>query len=344
MTAEIYPKEGILALPPELILNIIDHLDDVSKICLAINCRTLLPHLSSRLSFGLEPLSKERLLLLLEQDIPTLYYCHNCIKLHPWHPKGWFWFDGPYSYIKSHAPCKDKKSLSWMNGLHFLFPVARLAMTRHIFGDAHGPPIEQLNHQYQFRHPYGADFSITYRARIINDQLLMSSEMVIWHPKADSKLLRWSVDDLRYNICNHLHMDGVFGTLRIPELRCEDRRPDDFTPCVQSAKSCPNCMTDYCIDIVHLDGERKWFSGKTKRGWVIKLSTYHQFGSLRSPSDWQWDSMRGFPSTKDKRRQAESSTCGVGMIRHLWSTADQAVVRPDGEWAKVRDPFQVGQT
>lgn len=71
-------------LPPELVLMVFRYLPKVSGICLALTCRGLYSgHFSE--SADLHPDEKREFLLLVERDVPGLYFCHHCVKLHTWH-------------------------------------------------------------------------------------------------------------------------------------------------------------------------------------------------------------------------------------------------------------------
>ena len=70
-----------LKFPLEIILMIATHLDACSLVSFALTCKSLHSLWEPR-NLPLQLAEKEKLLLLLEKDIPFLYYCHHCTKLH----------------------------------------------------------------------------------------------------------------------------------------------------------------------------------------------------------------------------------------------------------------------
>jgi hypothetical protein len=107
---------GALTLPTEIILMIASQLDTVSTISLALTCRRLYS-LCFSTALSLDLTEKKRLLILLEQDEPKVYFCPRCEKLHYWHTR---WNRSiPSRDIETKMRCKtyveDTLYLSYIN-------------------------------------------------------------------------------------------------------------------------------------------------------------------------------------------------------------------------------------
>lgn len=326
------PQLGRLAIPPELILMITQHLGKPSLLCFALTCRTINRNCFPK-HLDLSSSDKEQFLLLLEKDTPKHYFCHFCVKLHPWRDC-WFQSDRDRYicrdfYARDADHCKMK---NWIFdfSLTLPYPLARVVMNRHLYGEAHGVPVEKLTTRGEVESLcYNLRYSRAWDARIIDDQLMLSSVITLT-PLRDTKGLRESIDTGLASLCRHLTTGRVSRRTtgrvsyrhQIPELAIS--RPEYFIPCHQSIKSCPICMTDYCIDIT--------WQGK---GWDIKIITYHLLGDARSPRDWTWVAMVRFPDEAiNAPRIKQSSGNQPGIVRHMWSKADELVLEPKGDWAE----------
>ncbi|KAK3369615.1 hypothetical protein B0T24DRAFT_498473, partial [Lasiosphaeria ovina] len=76
----------ILELPFELIDMFTEHLPPESAVALVLTCRCLYynRYLFCESRIRLSGESRATILQWLEQGIPSLYFCHDCLKLHPW--------------------------------------------------------------------------------------------------------------------------------------------------------------------------------------------------------------------------------------------------------------------
>jgi len=318
-----FPQLGHLTLPPEIVLMIAEHLNKTSLMCLALTCRTFF-HLCFPRSPELTPPEKEEFLLLLEKDAPHLYFCHYCVELHRWR-KWWFrsFNNFPEPDLHLGTFCKQRQT-PWFRESQYSLPyhLARVVMNRHFYGAAHGVPVRKLEMRTVDYYSTSEErLQDTWHARIINDQLMLSSVYTIFNRQGDAKALREFIDSSGPGLCRHLCTKSWAGydVRRIPELTMGSSPPDYFASCTGSIKSCTVCMTDYCIDI-------DWH-GRAK-GWIIKIVTYRQLGTVRSPFDWNWYVMVEFGPLDVLR----SSRYRPGIVRHIWSTADEVVLEPEGEW------------
>ncbi|KAF1950756.1 hypothetical protein CC80DRAFT_554111 [Byssothecium circinans] len=316
---------GALALPPEIILMVATYLTNPSVISLALTCRTL-HHLCFPGRSHLNTAETEELLLFLEKDIATLYFCHYCAKLHRWHTR---WANSTFPWVKG-LPCQEslKHCLFLPYKCDIPYHHARLVMNRHFYGPSHGLPPHKLEKRICFTSSGGVTDSESLRARIVDDKLLVLLVRTLYHSRGDSKTLRGYVDSRGNSACKHLTLrKGCpdFAPLQLPELAKDKTTPDHFAPCDQSFGSCTFCLTDYCIDI-------SW-RGK-KKGYAIKVSSYHQLGDCRSPFDWSWRTI-STRLTNEEPRTAYPVEYRPGSVRDRWNRAAGIVSRTYGEWVEV---------
>ena len=329
-----HPGLGHFTLPPEIILTIGTYLDKIAVMSLALTCRTLY-QLCFPQSLTLSLQEREEFLLHLEKDTPDVYFCHYCISLHPWY-RSWFRIYHGFhdKNLCLEMPCNKQPSLRlplpyapWNVDYRF----ARVVMNAHFYGDAHGVPVEKLSGSLRLHRNRKNDvrFSGTWCARIINHQLMLRSSFTAFQCRGDANRLRCFLDQRGPWICNHLHcMPSAWNALRsvLPELDRGTLPPDYFEACVSSVNSCAICMTDYCIDIVR---------GCGTKGWVVKIVTYQQLGSVRSPFDWSWKVMTDKCQQKE-RRLLHAAGDPPGIVRHRWSKSDALTMPPEGEFINIQ--------
>lgn len=314
------PRLGSLAIPPEIILTIIAYLDRPSLLSFALTCRTFfLYHLYQPLQ--LSSLEKQDFLVLLEKDAPQYYFCHFCLKLHRWR-RSWFrHFDSeiPHYYLKHRDTCREKYQIKHNGMPTLLYPLARVIMNRHFYGAAHGPLAKVLSTSVSWR--WDHKYHKVWETRIIDDELMLSSDITIY-PNANQENPRNAIDYASHPLCPHLTTSEYsYPQKQLPELaaRCST---DYFISCHESIKSCPECLTDYCISIT-----------QQEKRWVIKVIVYNQLGAVRSPFDWKWSGMIRSRDRLEERQSRYLLGHRPGMVRHLWSKADDILLDPKGEWA-----------
>lgn len=279
---------GALALPAEIILMIASHLDKISTISFALTCRRL-RSLCFPPAPSLNLAEKEKVLILIEQDEPTVNFCLRCAKLHKWHTR---WSRSIPSWdIEIRLPCKP-----YLFDTFYLPPLdlipyyhARLVMNRHLYGSTHGPPISIFNLRTGSLqdYTYGVMTTITRNARIVEDRLLVLLDITMSHPRAEIASLQCSIDEhYRSLVCPHIGMRPPAQLPRpsaqLPELAASPT--SQFRLCEEAFGSCPLCLTDYRIDI-------SWQGAK--KGYIIKLFVYRELGDCRSPFEWSWQSGLG---------------------------------------------------
>jgi hypothetical protein len=327
---------GAFALPVEIILEISLHLDNTSRTSLALTCRTF--NLCFYRNPPLEPAETEQLLLLLERDLARLYYCHYCVKLHPWKRRASKSIR-PRCFVDT--PCKEEINY-YPFPTHFYeipYHYARVVMNRHLYGPEHGPSLTKLTERIRescFCYK-GLSNSVTQEARIVDDQLLILS-LISWsHSKGDSKFLKDRMNFVGHSVCPHLTLGTGFvdhAPRQLPELAHDNTTSRPFTPCEQSRGSCTVCLTDYSIDITWR-GEKK--------GFLIQVAVFRQLGDCRSPFDWVWhNSSTMYPKQEGRMaRTVNSEKYRPGCVRDRWNGA-RCVVRDYKKWAGVRATEKAG--
>jgi hypothetical protein len=316
------PRLGNLAIPPEIILEILAYLDSPSLLSFALTCRTFYLHYLPQ-PLQLSSTEKQDFLALLEKDAPHYYFCHFCLKLHRWR-KSWFrHFDSkiPYYHLKHRDTCREKYQIKH-NGMPTLwYPLARVIMNRHFFGAAHGPLPKALSTSIDDYGYWDGTHHTIWKARIIGDELMLSSEITVY-PDQNQASPRNTVDCAPHPLCPHLTTSArSYPQKQLPELAAQCST-DYLIPCHESTKSCPECLTDYCISII-----------QQEKGWKIKVIAYNQLGAVRSPFDWEWSGMIPSEDLQEERQSRHLSGHRPGMVRHLWSKSDEVFLEPTGEWA-----------
>jgi len=294
-----------LNVPPELIYMILEHLPPESVVSFCLACRAFYKFRPK--NFGLPWSAKEAFLVFLERDVPSLYYCYVCGKLHSWNVRG-----------GSIPPTYDgacRKQLLQYDQLpsgcyNFQYHTARIIMNRHLYGPGHGPSL----HEYQnipMRKRTNKSKITTYSSfntRIIDGELFVHETRIISQPKGDESRLKAFIKSTLIT-CHHLPVQRA-----IPELRHNTGR-GTFVGGTGSLRSCAICFTDYQMDVIPHD---KWEDGQDV--WIIKYQKWHQLGDCRSSWDAKWRALASDGRLGDFRPRFMS--CEAGAIRDKWVRQD----------------------
>ncbi|KAK3937736.1 hypothetical protein QBC46DRAFT_318997 [Diplogelasinospora grovesii] len=312
-----------LRLPTELVDMILEYLPPESVVAFVLTCRVFYSrhfprpaHLSSS--------AKETLLHWLDQDTPSLYFCHDCTRLHSWRralkpaPPC---YRGPCRAINSASGHmrESLRTLRW----RFNYIKAQLAMNRHLYGPLHGPPLRRFEEAKSgFDTFHGVSITYSWRARIISDKLYVRGTTVIRRGKGGDEIsLRAFIDFYgRFLVCGHLQADdGVYsdrGIPVIPELGQDHSSPGPpFRQVSGGIRSCSVCYTDYQMEVTLRDP--LWYERSSRgRDWVIEVNRWHRLGSCRSPYDLEWNNLVAMrPENVSVPR---SHGCAAGMVRNEW--------------------------
>lgn len=210
------PK-SLLRLPTEIILMIASHLDVVSSTTLALTSRRLYTIcFPGKQAIGTS--NREKLLLLLERDLPSYHFCHLCVRLHDWrrawngplhshslrrlrHPWRQKWMD--LAYPNEILGLCESNSEVELNTLPVVYPFARLIMNRHLYGPKHGPALNVFDRQTkEWRMAEG----FSQRARIVDGRLLVFTKISKSHLRNVSPSLMPYLHTFRALFCPHWHL------------------------------------------------------------------------------------------------------------------------------------------
>lgn len=192
-----------LDLPMDIIVLILDRLTIAERVCLALTCRGLCKSLFPR---GFYPNNlSSRVGPLLEKDVPGLFYCHVCAKLHGWQ-----------TGIDRHCRSKSINVFGGMNTRYKLpYLAARLLVNNSIYGPSHRFPIHNIEENQHFTFPYskkykGIDYSQFWRVKVIDGELYVKTTYIITHRRSAD--LWYFLQNHRIWICSHMrfyHADSV---------------------------------------------------------------------------------------------------------------------------------------
>lgn len=267
---------------------------------------------------------KEKLLLLLEKDIPFRYYCHR------WHGR-WSRSTPSRPFYMERLECKKDPDR------RFCFPFCgyipyhhmRLVMNRHFYGPEHGLPLQALSERQNYQtHEYEVECSISQHARIFGDELLVLTVISMTQLRGDLVLLRSHVESFGGSVCQHLTISQrspVCIPIQFPELAKKGNASGSFPACGPMYGSCTSCLTYYSINIT-------WQG--LEKGYSIEVLVYRGLGDCRTPESWYWRTMaRWDPS--EKSRSAYSPHNPPGSIRDRWDEAGGVAEITDGAWRRA---------
>ncbi|KAH6663287.1 hypothetical protein F5X68DRAFT_62236 [Plectosphaerella plurivora] len=215
----------------------------------------------------------------------------------------------------------------------------RLVMNRHLYGVSHGLPLESIKQNNQI--VFSKDRIIylqTWRAMIIQDELILRSISAIWHTHNDPAKLREFIDKRTRHFlpCWHTYAHDAKavkddfgseeGAVRIAGMeRPVDEVSDGyFTPCTRLTSCCKTCESDFETDIQF----RK--PPKGRKGWFVKITGFHRLGSTRDP---RCRRLKVFERGWDADGQRDWSKPSP---RRMWLAAERQDVGRKEEELKVR--------
>ncbi|RSL89333.1 hypothetical protein CEP51_001297 [Fusarium floridanum] len=295
----------------------------------------------SHLQTGTDPLrefklsERDELLLLLEKDNPTLAFCFDCRRL--WainsgrghlscaqptvsHQFSFtdFWqyvanlgftnseFEEDYQSLSAGLIMWHHHPFAWVPRVQWPsinFAEARLAVNRHMFGEAYGLPLGPLEYKYEFerfidldkgvlephvplsQHRQGRQYLTRHRQRTVSHSRAPDSDVFTrpWTFKhiSEAQIIDGELYIVRFHSIKGppVEMSLVFNLMRDLDLPiCHHQRCHISTFLPTSWWSCHACFTDFWISL--------WMDDLT--GWHCEVATCHRLGTCRSPSDPIW--------------------------------------------------------
>lgn len=276
------PDSKLMSIPLDLTATISDILEPHDALALSLTCKGLHDHLFGGARARFENASREarwKVQTMLEKDLPPdQIYCAFCKTFHTTDEK-----------YRS-TVCRGRTSSG------------RSSFTTHLRGD----PVSRLGYldaraivnASLFQRPSADDalasllrrslssgtprrdmWEQTWEARVIGGQLFLRTET--WHTAARGRKDR---DRFAHSVCGHVHIHARWPSLwvNVSELGRLCRFAD--SDCV--AGTCRTCRADWTMMTIWVDGK------KDKRpkdaGWLIKITSWHRLGGVRSPFDPVW--------------------------------------------------------
>lgn len=150
---------SIMSLPNEILYMVKSHMEKPWQISLALTCKRFKAALFPE--NGLAHLSKKEMgdfLVTLAKDIPNIFFCFCCNKLHPlnpnvdWDGQSHRWTLGyiknslwpSEGYRRSHHTWFSQAFFTFMESSDIYFMNAYLVMDRHFNGPSHGIPLQSM--------------------------------------------------------------------------------------------------------------------------------------------------------------------------------------------------------
>ena len=348
------PKtECTFTVPPELVLHILEYLPIESKVALSLTCRSLYvqfcPPNPTRRVLG--DSAATQLLLWLEKDVPSVFFCQPCLKLHKWDRRG----DQNPSTTNTSTSAQVQQRIALRDpgccprgGSHYqigrgldwdehgtLHPsTARAMMNRHLYGAGHGPDasaydfveVKELDRPHKLRR------RISRKARIVDGELLVQNTTTLVYSDAVVKayerqeensmpcVLYWSP-----RMCRH------YGDVLDTFYRNASEKDEEFlarhsmfdADWPSRARSCDCCHTDSVLEV---RGSSVVDSNNgQKKMWTVTFRTWRQLGRCRSPDDVKWKQVqhmwsRNYDHTHRSVLKTRAEMCygTAGTVRRRW--------------------------
>lgn len=304
-----------------------------SRAAFALTCRLFYRH------FKLTPISTkatETLQLWLEKDVPNLYFCWLCNKLHTWccgelRPMTEYQGPHPTRVLSYDKRCRYRKRsehpASLGNAHNIKLETARLITNRHLYGEQHGPSPDALSF---IRHRPVAgqktgDVMIeeSRRLRIINGELYVRESVVMYHKDGDEDALHAYLDlpggqDIMPPACRH-----IASYSRISKAKLSRDVEGGYVSFIGPVLSCKYCYTDY-----HIRAQWQPADGPRPAGWVVGGTKWCALGSCRDLRDDKWNNaaMESIPFFAQPR----STHWSAGQVLRTWAAGEGS--------ANVEDP------
>lgn len=328
----------------DIILLILDNLHDSpeSIIALALTCKSLFSLLLPKAP-ALCKSSWLALSNLLERDFADRFYsCQWCYALHPFSPD---WNPETSTFTRMwRTRCKfwsPKAQIFILDGRYKMdYHHLRLVMNRHFYGPSQGLPLWSLNGTPL--RMYKDSWKQFWSAQIIDDELFLRVahyHSTLWTGYKGGNV-RYTINDVwPYRLCSHTSALGK----DIPALSCtqtSDAPYDTFTECDRVINSCRRCLTDFVTTIVPIPAPvtssteecatpmervQRLQGLPPRKGWIIAVIAYYQFGKGRSPEDWKWRSMVGHRDAYFRNFNVDPA----GAIRKRWLTSIETKLSVD---------------
>lgn len=302
-------ESRLMQLPVDIISLFQAHLSPASKIAFSLACRGLYERYfaSARKARASASDSEKRdTIFLLEKDVSHReFFCPFCRCFRRFGPgckEGLCSFER-YHNLDPEDSGSRRLAISDNQGPEITFPLGRLVMNRHFFGEDRGLPLSCLEVTDLPVKAWGEGknaltWKETRRARIIGDELYLRCTHVLDQAEQQD-MDSWDLrDSLRgrsfYGFCKHQATGRV---IRNPvfvghrKMRYAIGDSKWFTAHKELGFGCPKCLTDCTTSVewrprleVGADGTA-CEDARKRGGWVFRVDTYRQLGSFRQAGD-----------------------------------------------------------
>lgn len=362
MDATYQIESRLMQLPVDIISLFQDHLSPASKIAFSLACRSLYERYfdSARKARASATNSEKRdTIFLLEKDVShRQFFCPFCRCFRGFGPG---WGEGLCSFERYHNidpedPASRRLVRMAMRdgqGPEITFPLGRLVMNRHFFGEDRGLPLSCLEVTDLPVKALGGGknalmWKETRQARIIGDELYLRCTHVLDQEEQGEIHARDLKDQLRtrswYNFCKHQATGRLFrNPIFVGRTRYASEARSPFTAHDETGFGCGLCQTDCTTSIqwrprmeVGADGTAHEDGGS----WVFRVDTYRRLGSFRRAYDLSFilacDISPWYPrcdliDSDSERRRIDENDFRFGLIWRRWH-GPEAPQGPPGGW------------
>lgn len=350
MDAPYQIESRLMQLPVDIISILQAHLSPASQIAFSLACRGLYENYfaSARKARASASDSEKRdAIFLLEKDVSYReFFCPFCRCFRRFGPGcgvGLCSFER-YHNLDPEDSGSRRLAIRDNQGPEITFPLGRLVMNHHFFGENRGLALSclevtDLPVKASGEGKNAFTWKETRRARIIGNELYLRCTHVLDQAEQEDMGL-WDLrDSLRgrsfYRFCKHQATGKVFRNPVFVGHRRRRRSIEDrkwFTAHKEMGFGCAQCLTDYTTSI-------EWRQDARKRGGLVfRVDTYRQLGSFRQADDPRFmlacTSSPWYPHCRlvgSERRGMSEDEFRVGSVWRRWH-GPEAPRAPLGGW------------
>ncbi len=344
------PLPPFLQLPADIVLYLSrNHLPPASAMALSLTCKALFSLVFLGAKESMNPSERQDLQLLLEKDLGHgWWYCHGCSRLRPITTRGpTCGINGHHMKFTRNSACRCHNT-RWFDGSGFSvdYQSVHLAINRHFLGPLNGLPIEIFSVEPTLTGPL--PWQEKWSARIVQDELFLSATRTLNGSGWSEEALRAALDYESREICDHIRTSVGLVFADSPFVKCPLGRSiytpagpsfDGFNkallrpsmiptvvfvPCHNVVESCGWCLTDYVTTVEkRLADTETQGCGKEQPTayWFITITSYHQLGSGRSPTDPKWEAFGKCFTTATNVTRRDMAASPLGAVRDRWESA-----------------------
>ncbi|KAI1439440.1 hypothetical protein F5Y02DRAFT_76864 [Annulohypoxylon stygium] len=140
----------------------------------------------------------------------------------------------------------------------------------------------------------------SWEAKLVGPELYLSATYRWMQPDADNQALQDYLACKYLKVCKHATVSSAsLSSVNLPPIARKSPDEADY----HCTGSCKFCLTDW-------DASIEWIS--PTHGWMVTVTTYHDFGNCRSLSHWKWQAMT--TELQDTKNRDKPS----GAVKSRW--------------------------